>query len=212
MAANEASVCLRLAIKEDSPFILKLIQQMAEFERLTHMCEATQSGLESTLFNAPPFEGTTVFILEINPTSPQNPTNPNLGSENPNAIFHNIVQNLNLDPPVNDPDAQYFVSESGATVVGFVLFFRNYSSFLAKPGFYIEDIFVREPYRRRGLGTILLKAVASQAAKLGFGRVEWCVLDWNVNAIKFYEEMGAQLLQEWRICRLTGKALEAFGN
>ncbi|GLJ42411.1 hypothetical protein SUGI_0878850 [Cryptomeria japonica] len=208
MEVNEASVCVRLAMKDESPLILELIQQLAEFERLTHMCEATQSGIESTLFNFPPFEGPTVFFLEINPTSP---TNPSPSSENPKDRFENIVQNLSFNPPVNDPDAQNFISKSGGTVVGFVLFFRNYSTFLTKPGFYIEDLFVRKPYRRRGLGTILLKAVASQATKLGFSRVEWSVLDWNVNAIKFYEDMGAHLLQEWRICRLTCKALEAFG-
>ncbi|EFH39165.1 predicted protein [Arabidopsis lyrata subsp. lyrata] len=95
-------------------------------------------------------------------------------------------------------------------VAGFVLFFPNYSSFLSKPGFYIEDIFVREPYRRKGFGSMLLTAVAKQAVKMGYGRVEWVVLDWNVNAIKFYEQMGAQILQEWRVCRLTGDALEAF--
>lgn len=89
-------------------------------------------------------------------------------------------------------------------VSGFVLFFPNYSTFLAKPGFYVEDLFVRECYRRKGLGRMLLSAVAAQAAKMGYGRVEWVVLDWNVNAIKFYEEMGAMILPEWRICRLTG--------
>ena len=59
---------------------------------------------------------------------------------------------------------------------------------------------------------MLLSAVAQQAVKMGYGRVEWTVLDWNVNAIKFYEEMGAKVLQEWRICRLTGEALQAYGN
>lgn len=98
------------------------------------------------------------------------------------------------------------------TVAGFVLFFPNYSTFLAKPGFYIEDIFVRECYRRKGLGKILFSAVAAQASKMGYGRVEWVVLDWNVNAITFYEQMGAQILPDWRICRLTGEALGAFAH
>lgn len=97
-------------------------------------------------------------------------------------------------------------------MAGFVLFFPNYSTFLAKPGFYIEDLFVRECYRRKGLGKMLLSAVAQQAARMGYGRVEWVVLDWNENAIKFYEEMGAQILQEWRVCRLTGDALQAYAS
>ena len=97
-------------------------------------------------------------------------------------------------------------------VGGFVLFFPNYSTFLGKPGFYVEDMFVRECYRRKGFGKMLLSAVAAQAVKMGYGRVEWAVLDWNVNAIKFYEEMGAKVLQEWRICRLTDEALQAYAN
>ena len=97
-------------------------------------------------------------------------------------------------------------------VGGFVLFFPNYSTFLGKPGFYVEDLFVRECYRRKGFGKMLLSAVAAQAVKMGYGRVEWVVLDWNVNAIKFYEEMGANVLQEWRICRLTGEALQSYAN
>lgn len=97
-------------------------------------------------------------------------------------------------------------------MVGFVLFFPNYSTFLAKPGFYIEDLFVREPYRKKGFGRMLFTAVAAQAAKMGYGRVEWVVLDWNVNAIQFYEEMGAKILPDWRVCRLTGDALEAFAH
>ena len=68
-------------------------------------------------------------------------------------------------------------------VGGFVLFFPNYSTFLGKPGFYVEDLFVRECYRRKGFGKMLLSAVAAQAAKMGRGRVDWVVLDWNVNAI-----------------------------
>lgn len=71
---------------------------------------------------------------------------------------------------------------------------------------------MRECYRRKGFGRMLLSAVAKQAVKMGYGRVEWVVLDWNVNAIKFYEEMGAKVLSEWRICRLTGDALDAYGN
>lgn len=98
------------------------------------------------------------------------------------------------------------------TVAGFVLFFRNYSTFLAKPGFYIEDLFVRESYRRKGLGTMLLSAVAKQAVEMGYGRVEWVVLDWNVNAINFYKQMGADVMQEWRVCRLTGDALKGYAN
>lgn len=125
-----------------------------------------------------------------------------------------MLKTVNLDLPIIDPEAEMFRScvNNDVVVAGFVLFFPNYSTFLAKPGFYIEDIFVRECYRRKGFGKMLLSAVAAQAAKMGYGRVEWVVLDWNVNAIKFYEEMGAEVMQEWRVCRLTGEALQAFAN
>lgn len=204
-ADSERFACIRLATKEDVPHILKLIQQLAEFERLADRCIATEEALSSTLFSAPPFQGPTVFLLEI---SHNNFPPPKTLDES----FEQTVKIVNFKTPVNDPESVSFVSALGndRTVVGFVLFFRNYSTFMAKPGFYIEDLFMREPYRRRGLGSILLKAVAGQAVKMGFGRVEWCVLDWNVNAIKFYEDMGAQVLQDWRICRLTGEALDAF--
>ena len=90
------------------------------------------------------------------------------------------------------------------------MFFPNYSMFLAKPSFHIEGIHVRECYRRKGLGKMLLSAVAAQAAKVKYGRVEWMVLDWNVSAIKFYERMGAQISPDYRLCRLAGEALEAY--
>ncbi|GLT31240.1 hypothetical protein SLA2020_059890 [Shorea laevis] len=97
-------------------------------------------------------------------------------------------------------------------VVGFMLFFPNYLTFSAKPRFYVEDLFVRECYRRKGFGKMLLLVVVKQAVKMGYGRVEWVVLDWNVNAIKFYEQMGAKILQEWRIYRLIGEALQAYDH
>lgn len=93
-------------------------------------------------------------------------------------------------------------------VGGFVIFFPKYASFLAKPGFYIEDIFVRECCRGKGLGKKLLSAVAAQAEAMGYERVEWVVLDWNVDSIAFYERMGAKLMPEWRNFRLSGEELK----
>ncbi|XP_010555817.1 PREDICTED: probable acetyltransferase NATA1-like [Tarenaya hassleriana] len=196
---------IRLATPSDVPFIHKLIHQMAVFERLTHLFSATESGLASTLFNSPPFQSFTVFLLEIS-RSPF----PHLASSD----FTPFLKTHNFDLPTEDPERLVFTSDPGNDVVvaGFVLFFPNYSTFLAKPGFYIEDIFVRDCYRRKGFGRMLLTAVAKQAVKMGYGRVEWVVLDWNMNAIKFYEQMGAQIMQEWRVCRLTGDALQAYSK
>lgn len=120
---------------------------------------------------------------------------------------------MNLDLPIDDPEKELFRTQHGneVFVAGFVLFFPNYSTFLGKHGFYVEDLFVRECYRRKGFGRMLLTAVAKQAVKMGYGRVEWTVLDWNLNAINFYEDMGANVLQDWRLCRLTGDNLESYG-
>ncbi|XP_030451371.1 GCN5-related N-acetyltransferase 8-like [Syzygium oleosum] len=208
---------VRLAAPSDVPHIHKMIYRMAVFERLADQCTATEASLSSTLFNSPAFQSFTVLLLEVSHL-PFAPLPPPPQQQNPTAApaFAPIVSTINLDLPIEDPENEVFASGAegggGAVVAGFVLFFPNYSTFLAKPGFYIEDLFVRECYRRKGLGRMLLAAVARQAARMGYGRVEWVVLDWNVNAIKFYEEMGAKLLQEWRICRLTGEALSAYAN
>nr|CAD1843856.1 unnamed protein product [Ananas comosus var. bracteatus] len=125
-----------------------------------------------------------------------------------------ISRRIDLPSPVPDPDAAAFASSrgGGGVVAGFLLCFPNYSTFLAKPGIYVEDIFVRAPWRRRGLGRMMLAAVAAQAARMGMGRVEWCVLDWNAAAIDFYKQMGADVLPMWRICRLAGPALDAYAE
>lgn len=208
---NALFVRIRLGNPSDVPHIHKLIHEMAVFERLTHLFSATEASLAATLFNRPPFQSFTLFILEVSPIPfPDLPPPPSSST----VDYHPVVRVVNGDPPIRDPDAEVYRSEGGgeATVAGFVLFFPNYSTFMAKPGFYIEDIFVRECYRRKGFGKMMLSAVAAQAVKMGYGRVEWLVLDWNVNAIKFYEEMGARVLQEWRLCRLTDEALLAYGN
>ena len=92
--------------------------------------------------------------------------------------------------------------------VGFVLFFHNYSTFLAKPGLYIEDLFVDEAHRRRGFGRALLLHVARLAGERQCGRLEWAVLDWNEPAINFYKKVGAVAMDEWTVFRVTGTALE----
>lgn len=96
------------------------------------------------------------------------------------------------------------------TPAGFAVFFTNYSTFLAKPGIYLEDLFVKEPFRGQGIGKALLLHLARLANERGYGRVEWAVLDWNQPAIEFYESLGARRLSDQRICRLTGAALARY--
>jgi GNAT superfamily N-acetyltransferase len=109
------------------------------------------------------------------------------------------------------PVAEALVVDSGARVVGFALFFTNFSTFLARPGLYLEDLFVEPELRGRGIGQALLTRLAELAAERSCGRFEWSVLDWNVNAIRFYERMGATVMPEWRICRIAGDTLAAYG-
>ena len=116
------------------------------------------------------------------------------------------------------PVAEALVGEVGAgrsggpQVVAFALFFTNFSTFLARPGLYLEDLYVRPEHRGTGLGKALLQALGALAVERGCGRFEWSVLDWNERAIRFYEGMGATVMPDWRICRITGDALQAFAR
>ena len=108
------------------------------------------------------------------------------------------------------PVAEARVAEVAGAVVGFALFFTNFSTFLARPGLYLEDLYVQPAQRGRGIGRALLEHLAALAIERGCGRFEWSVLDWNENAIRFYERMGATVMPEWRICRVAGDALARF--
>jgi GNAT superfamily N-acetyltransferase len=117
-----------------------------------------------------------------------------------------------LFPPDNRPAAECLLAfvEDNAPV-GFAVYFTSYSTFLAKPGLYLEDLFVRPEFRGRGIGKALLLQVARLANQRGCGRMEWSVLDWNEPAQAFYKKIGAAVLPDWRICRLTGPALAKYG-
>ena len=102
--------------------------------------------------------------------------------------------------------------DAGGVPMGFALFFQNFSTFLARPGIYLEDLYVRPAFRGRGVGQALLARIARLAVERGCGRFEWAVLDWNENAIGFYKKLGAQVMEDWRICRVTGATLEKLGG
>ena len=108
------------------------------------------------------------------------------------------------------PVVECVVGEVDNEVVAFALFFTNFSTFLAKPGLYLEDLYVQPAHRGTGLGKALLEHLGRLAAERGCGRFEWSVLDWNKRAIRFYEGMGATVMPDWRICRITGERLAAF--
>lgn len=105
------------------------------------------------------------------------------------------------------PAAEAVIATLDGEPAGFALYFFSYSTFLAKPGLYLEDLFVREELRRRGVGKALFLYLARLAVSRGCGRFEWSALDWNEPAIRFYKSMGAQGMSEWTTFRLAGKAL-----
>ena len=111
-----------------------------------------------------------------------------------------------------NPVAEVLLAFDGETPAGYALWFRTYSTFLARPGLYLEDLFVYPQYRGRGLGRELLRHLARVAVERDYGRVEWSVLDWNVDAIGFYRSIGAELLDDWRRCRLAGDAIPALAG
>jgi GNAT superfamily N-acetyltransferase len=153
------------ATERDVPQILELIKGLAEYERLSHVVEATEDRLRQTLFG---------------------------------------------DRPAAEVWMAYHKEDGGEECAGFALFFTNYSTFLGKPGLYLEDLFVKPHLRRKGIGMALLKKLAEIARERDYGRMEWSVLDWNEPAINFYKKLGAVPLEEWTMFRLTGEALANF--
>ena len=107
------------------------------------------------------------------------------------------------------PAGEVVLAYAGDTPIGFALFFHNFSTFLGRHGLYLEDLFVVPEWRGKGVGKQLLAHIAAIAESRKCGRMEWAVLDWNESAIAFYRRMGAHVLDEWRLCRLTGHELRA---
>lgn len=110
------------------------------------------------------------------------------------------------------PYAETVIAEEDGQPIGFALFFHTFSTFLARPGIYLEDLFVLAEHRGRGVGRALLAHLAHLAVERGCGRLEWAVLNWNQEAIRFYERLGARPNSEWTVYRLAGEALGSLGR
>jgi GNAT superfamily N-acetyltransferase len=110
------------------------------------------------------------------------------------------------------PSCEAIIGEADGEVVTFALFFHNFSTFLTRKGLYLEDLYVRQAHRGKGYGSAMLKKLAEIAVERHCGRFEWSVLDWNEPAINLYKAMGAEILPDWRICRVTGDSLTALAS
>ena len=154
-------LAIRAAVEEDAPLILRLIKELAEYEKLSHEVVATEDSLRRSLFGERRF-------------------------------------------------AEALIGEVEGESAGFALFFHNFSTFLGKPGIYLEDLHVRPQFRGSGLGRALLVYLARVARERGCGRLEWSVLNWNEPAIGFYGRIGAAPVSGWTAYRLTGDALEGL--
>jgi GNAT superfamily N-acetyltransferase len=110
------------------------------------------------------------------------------------------------------PAAEVLIARLGEQAVGFALYFQNFSTFLGRPGIYLEDIYVRPEMRGKGVGKALLREVARVAAGRNCGRLEWSVLDWNEPAIKFYKSLGGVPMDQWTVHRVTGDALRTLAE
>jgi GNAT superfamily N-acetyltransferase len=110
------------------------------------------------------------------------------------------------------PHAQAVIARIDGDAVGFAIWFSTYSTFLSKPGIYLEDLFVLPHWRGQGVGRALLRHLARIAVERGCGRIEWSVLDWNETAIRFYRNIGARAMDEWTVYRLTGDAITTLAD
>ncbi|WP_017651327.1 GNAT family N-acetyltransferase [Fortiea contorta] len=160
---TDKNLTLRFAEPDDCGVLFDLIQQLAEYEKLTHAVTGNVLLLQEHLFGD-----------------------------------HRYIEAI--------------LAENAGQAVGFALFFHNYSTFLTKPGIYLEDLFVKPEFRRLGVGKALLIKLAQIAVERNCGRLEWSVLDWNEPAKTFYRRMGADILDDWRICRVTEEALTALAD
>ncbi len=154
---------IKPATPADCGIILQFIKAIAEYEKLSHLVEATEESIYKNLF-----------------------TNP--------VAAHCIIGYEN------------------GVAIGFALYFNNYSTFVSKPGIYLEDLFVEPAHRGKGYGKALLLYLVKTARQNNWGRVEWSVLNWNKPAIDFYESIGAKPMQEWTVYRLDEQAIDGLSK
>lgn len=160
---ESADIVIKKAEEKDTSIILQFIKDLAEYENLSHIVNATEEILKINLFGSKPAAEVLIAYYKNKPA-------------------------------------------------GFALFFQNYSTFVGKPGLYLEDLFVKPHLRGKGLGKALLIKLAKIARERDYGRFEWSVLDWNEPSINFYKSLGAKPMDEWTMFRVDGSALDELAN
>jgi GNAT superfamily N-acetyltransferase len=185
---------IRSAAVDDVALIRTLIRELAEYEKLEHEAVATEALLREHLFGPQP--KAECLIAEA--------------GDAPAGRGHGAVSEASVGAergPSTGSRTHFADGENTVSPVGFALFFHNFSTFVGKPGIYLEDLFVRPAARGRGIGKALLVRLAQIAVERDCGRFEWSVLDWNEPALRFYESLGAVPKKEWIIHRVSGEAL-----
>lgn len=207
LTTSPAPFRLRAAEARDVPAIVGLIRELADYERLGHLVQATVEKLHPQLFGDRPAAQAMVAEVGVG-----------VGVA-PDGVVGGAVGDPAGEAANGAASSVASSAERGAAgvapgdvvrpkVVGFALFFTNFSTFLAQPGLYLEDLYVVPAHRGAGIGRAFLTELAALAVERGCGRFEWSVLDWNEPAIGFYRGMGATVMPEWRICRVSGEALD----
>lgn len=178
------AVSIREATEDDIPTILRFIRELAEYERAPDAVTATPDLLRQHLFGRGIGRGPVAeaWIAESLPGIP-----PGMATA--------------VAPPATVP-------EGSRAAIGFAVFFMNFSTWLGKPGLYLEDLYVTPAWRGRGAGRMILQKLAKTAVERGCGRMEWSVLDWNEPALQVYRAIGAEGMTEWTVHRLAGESLQ----
>lgn len=182
-----ASAVVRHARREDVPSILGLIRELADYEKELHSVEATEATLLSTIAFAP--------------------SNPETISPSPETGLP-----VTETPTPSKPARCLVLEDPSGAVVGMALYFYNYSTWRARPGIYLEDLYVKQSERKKGYGKRLLVELAKEVIAMKGGRLEWSVLKWNTPSIEFYESIGAKMMSEWVQMRVDGEGLEKLAG
>ncbi|KAK4994397.1 Peroxygenase 1 [Elasticomyces elasticus] len=199
---------IHFATREDVPAILGLIKELAAYENAADSVQATEASLSLTLSFAPSKHRHSHSHGSSSDTNHAHNTKPP-----PDAPFSSSPHG---QPTQASGYAKTLLlrlpEDEGADVVGMALYFHNYSTWRAKPGIYLEDLFVQPKYRKRGYGTLLIQELAKEVLRIDGGRLEWSCLKWNEPSLAFYRKLGAEEMTEWVGLRVDGDALKKLAE